>query len=49
MAYLAQHVGLGADVRYVRGFKDLNTGITRLDLNGGQLHYWRASVGVVLR
>lgn len=49
MGYFAQHVGLGADVRYVRGLKDLNTGITRIDLNGGQLHYWRASVGLVLR
>jgi hypothetical protein len=49
MGYFAQHVGLGGDVRYVRGFKDLNTGDTRFDLNGGQLHYWRASVGVVLR
>jgi hypothetical protein len=50
MGYFAQHIGLGADVRYVRGFKDLNTGITRIDLDGsGQLHYWRAAVGVVLR
>jgi len=50
MGYFAQHVGLGGDVRYVRGFKDLETDITRIDLNGvGQLHYWRASVGVVLR
>lgn len=49
MGYFSDHVGLGGDVRYVRGFKDLNTGVTSIDLNGGQLHFWRASVGIVLR
>jgi hypothetical protein len=50
MGYFSDHVGLGGDVRYVRGFKDTNTGVTSIDLNGGgQLHFWRASVGVVLR
>jgi hypothetical protein len=50
LGYFSQHVGIGGDVRYIRGFKDTNTGVTTIDLNGsGQLHYWRASVGVVLR
>ena len=50
MGYFSDHFGLGGDVRYVRGFKDTNTGVTSIDLSGsGQLHYWRASVGVVLR
>ena len=50
MGYFNQHVGLGGDLRYVRGFKDTNTGVTSIDLSGsGQLHYWRAAVGVVLR
>jgi hypothetical protein len=50
MGYFSDHVGLRGDVRYLRGFKDTNTGVTTLDLNGGgQLHYWRASVGVVFR
>ena len=49
MGYFSNHVGLGGDVRYVRGFKDTNTGVTSIDLNGGQLHFWRASVGIVLR
>jgi len=50
MGYFSDHVGLGGDVRYVRGFKDTNTGVTSIDLNGGgQLHFWRASVGIVLR
>ena len=46
MVYFTDHVGLGGDLRYVRGFKDTNTGVTSIDLNGdGQLHFWRASVG----
>jgi opacity protein-like surface antigen len=49
MGYFAQHVGVRGDVRYLRGFEDTNTGITTIDLNGSQLRFWRASVGVVLR
>ena len=49
MGYFSDHVGLGVDVRYLRGFKDTNTGVTSIDLNPSQLHYWRASAGVVFR
>ena len=50
MGFFSDHVGLGGDLRYVRGFKDTNTGVTSIDLNGGgQLHFWRASVGIILR
>jgi outer membrane protein with beta-barrel domain len=50
MGYFTDHFGLRGDVRYLRGFKDLNTGVTSIDLNGGnQLHFWRASIGVVFR
>jgi hypothetical protein len=49
MGYFAQHVGLRGDVRYLRSFEDTNTGITSIDLNGNQLKFWRASIGVVLR
>jgi opacity protein-like surface antigen len=49
MGYFADHFGLRGDVRYMRGFKDLNTGVTRFDLNNSQLHFWRASIGVVFR
>lgn len=49
MGYFAQHVGLRGDVRYMRSFEDTNTGITTIDLNGNQLKFWRASIGVVLR
>jgi len=49
MAYFAQHVGLRGDVRYVRATSDLKSGVTSLDLSGSQLHFWRASIGVVLR
>lgn len=49
MGYFGDHVGLRGDVRYLRGFKDLNTGITSIDVNNDQLHLWRASIGVVFR
>jgi hypothetical protein len=50
MGYFNDHVGLRGDVHYLRSFEDTNTGITTIDLNGpGQLHFWRAAVGVVFR
>jgi opacity protein-like surface antigen len=49
MGYFNDHVGLRGDVKYLRGWKDLNTGVTSIDLNGNQLHYWRAGIGVVFR
>jgi opacity protein-like surface antigen len=49
MGYFSDHVGLRGDVRYLRGTHDLNTGVSSIDLNGNRLHFWRASVGVVIR
>jgi hypothetical protein len=49
MGYFNQHVGLRGDVRYLRATSDLKSGISSLDLSGNQLHFWRASIGVVLR
>lgn len=49
MGDFADHFGLRGDVRYMRGFEDLNTGVTRFDLDNSQLHFWRLSAGVVFR
>ena len=49
MGYFSDHVGLRGDVRYLRATSDLNSGIRSLDLNGDRLHFWRASIGVVIR
>jgi opacity protein-like surface antigen len=49
MGYFTDHVGLRGDVRYLRATSDLKTGVSTLDLSGNQLHFWRASVGVVFR
>jgi hypothetical protein len=50
MGYFNDHVGLRGDLRYTRGFEDLNTGNTVIDLDGNnQLKYWRVSAGVVIR
>jgi hypothetical protein len=49
MGYFNQHVGLRGDLRYLRATSDLKSGISSIDLNGNQLHFWRASIGVVFR
>jgi hypothetical protein len=50
MGYFNDHVGLRGDLRYLRGFEDLNTGNTVIDLDGSnQLHFWRITAGVVIR
>jgi hypothetical protein len=50
MGYFNDHFGLRGDIRYLRGFKDLSTGNTLIDLDGNnQLHFWRLSAGVVIR
>ena len=47
--YFNEHVGLRGDVRYLRATSDLKSGVSSLDLSGNQLHFWRATVGVVFR
>jgi opacity protein-like surface antigen len=49
MGYFNEHIGLRGDMRYLRATSDLKSGISSLDLNGNQLHFWRASIGVVFR
>ena len=47
MGYFSDHVGLRGDLRYLRATSDLN--VSGLDLQGDRLHFWRASIGVVIR
>lgn len=50
MGYFNDHFGLRGDVKYIRGFENLNTGVQSVDLSGNnQLHFWRAAFGVVIR
>jgi opacity protein-like surface antigen len=49
MGYFSDHVGLRGDMRYIRGTHDLQSGINAIDLSGNHLHYWRASIGLVIR
>src|SRR3954470_10642406 len=49
MGYFSNHVGLRGDLRYLRATSDLRTGVSSLDLDGNRLHFWRASIGVVIR
>jgi hypothetical protein len=48
MGYLSQHVGIRGDVRYFRNLND-NSTINNLNVDFGAFHFWRASVGIVLR
>jgi opacity protein-like surface antigen len=49
MGYFNDHVGLRGDIRYLRGTSDMSTGVSSIDINGDKIHFWRASIGVVLR
>jgi len=50
MGFFSEHVGVRGDIRYNRGFENLNTGNTVIDFAGNnQLHYWRLQGGVVIR
>jgi len=49
MGYFNNHVGLRGDLRYLRATSDFSSGISSLDLDGNRLHFWRASIGVVIR
>jgi hypothetical protein len=51
MGFFATHIGLRGDVRYFRTINDnssdLNPANLNLDLGG--FHYWRATIGVVIK
>ncbi len=49
MGYFADHVGVRGDLRYLRATHELNTGVSSVDINGDRLHFWRASIGLVIR
>lgn len=51
MGYFNDHVGVRGDLRYLRSFQDMGRGPNNIDFTngGGQFHFWRAAVGVVLR
>jgi hypothetical protein len=48
MGYFNDHVGLRGDVRYFRDVHN-NGGVNQLNIDFGGLHFWRASIGLVLR
>jgi len=49
MANFSEHLGLRVDARYMRGTHEMNTGVSAIDLTGNRIHFWRTSIGVVLR
>ena len=48
MGFFSEHVGMRADVRYFRRIKDDDTS-SGVDLDLGQVNYWRGTVGLSLR
>ena len=48
MGYFSDHVGLRGDVRYLRTLQNNSNGAV-IDFDPGNFHFWRASIGVVLR
>jgi hypothetical protein len=45
MGFLSDHAGIRADLRYMINFTDSSNNTVQF----GQFHFWRASVGVVIR
>jgi hypothetical protein len=48
MGYFSDHFGLRGDVRYMRNLQNNSSGIS-INFDPGDFHFWRASIGVVLR
>jgi len=48
MGYFATHFGLRGDVRYFRNLQD-HSSTDNLDLDLGGFHFWRASIGIVVK
>jgi opacity protein-like surface antigen len=47
-AHLSDHVGIRGDVRYFRNLSG-DSAVNDLNIDFGAFHFWRASIGVVLR
>ncbi len=48
MGYSSHHVGIRGDVRYFRNLSN-NSVANNLNIDFGQFHFWRASIGIILR
>ncbi len=48
MGYFATHVGIRGDVRYFRSLQDNSSG-GDVDFDLGSFHFWRASIGLVIK
>jgi hypothetical protein len=49
MGYFATHFGLRGDVRYFRNLQDNSSVANGPNLDLGGFHFWRASIGVVIK
>jgi len=47
--FVADHVGLRADLRYIQSLEDNYSAAPLNQFQFGGFHYWRTSIGVVLR
>jgi len=48
MGFFSDHFGVRGDVRYLRNIQNNSTS-TNINFDPGNFHFWRASIGVVLR
>jgi opacity protein-like surface antigen len=47
--FVADHVGVRADLRYIQSLEDNSSNNPFTQFDFGRFHYWRTSIGVVLR
>ena len=48
IGYFSDHFGLRGDVRYLRNIQN-NSTANDINFDPGNFHFWRASIGVVIR
>ena len=48
-AYASNHVGVRADLRYLQTLQETMSGDPFSQLGAGRLHFWRTSIGLVIR
>jgi opacity protein-like surface antigen len=47
--YASDHVGVRADLRYVQTLQEAMSGDPFSQVGGARLHFWRTSIGLVIR
>jgi hypothetical protein len=48
-AFFSSHLGVRADLRHIRSFQDNPSSNPFDEFDRGNFHYWRSSIGLLIR